>query len=205
MTHTLLGCLLDRITRVSHRKALCAGLASTLVVGFGGCAMDSGGVRPVASSRASALPAVTVPGQTVLMQNAPPGVPVAPPGLALEPSTSLEPQTKEASAASDEGRKGVSGDLIEQGRASWYGRRFHGRRTASGEAFDMHELTAAHRTLPFGSRVRVKSLSNGREVVVRINDRGPFTKGRVIDLSHAAMKALGLRGRGVVRVALLRE
>ena len=69
----------------------------------------------------------------------------------------------------------------------------------------MHELTAAHKTLPFGTRVRVRSLRNGREVVVRINDRGPFTKDRVIDLSQAAMKALGLRARGVVRVELLRE
>lgn len=69
----------------------------------------------------------------------------------------------------------------------------------------MHDLTAAHKTLPFGTRVRVRSLRNGREVVVRINDRGPFTKDRVIDLSQAAMKALGLRGRGVVRVELLRE
>ena len=69
----------------------------------------------------------------------------------------------------------------------------------------MHELTAAHKTLPFGTRVRVRSLSNGREVVVRNNDRGPFTKDRVIDLSQAAMKALGLRARGVVRVELLRE
>ena len=69
----------------------------------------------------------------------------------------------------------------------------------------MHDFTAAHKTLPFGTRVRVRSLRNGREVVVRINDRGPFTKGRVIDLSQAAMKALGLRGRGVVRVELRRE
>ncbi|WP_269148695.1 septal ring lytic transglycosylase RlpA family protein [Hydrogenophaga crassostreae] len=99
----------------------------------------------------------------------------------------------------------AEGEVIERGRATWYGRKFHGKRTASGELFDMHELTAAHKTLPFGTLVRVRSLRNGREVVVRINDRGPFTKGRVIDLSQAAMKALGLRARGVVRVELLRE
>ena len=99
----------------------------------------------------------------------------------------------------------VEDKVIERGRASWYGGRFHGRRTASGERFDKNALTAAHKTLPFGTRVRVRSLRNGREVVVRINDRGPFTKGRVIDLSQAAMKALGLRARGVIRVELLRE
>jgi rare lipoprotein A len=82
----------------------------------------------------------------------------------------------------------------EKGIASWYGPRFQGKRTASGERFDTNELTAAHKTLPFGTRVRVKSLVNGKEVVVRINDRGPFIKGRIIDLSRAAAEALGLSG-----------
>lgn len=94
------------------------------------------------------------------------------------------------------------GHEIDGGVASWYGDRFHGRRTASGEAFDMHELTAAHRTLPFGTRVRVRNLDNGREVVVRINDRGPFTRGRVIDLSRAAAAAIGMTQSGTARVAV---
>lgn len=94
---------------------------------------------------------------------------------------------------------------IEGGVASWYGGRFHGRRTASGETFDMHALTAAHKSLPFGTRVRVRNLDNGREVVVRINDRGPFTAGRVIDLSRAAAAALGFIQSGTARVALVRE
>jgi rare lipoprotein A len=117
----------------------------------------------------------------------------------LTPSASLSPVPSTASAAD------AAGEVIERGRATWYGPKFHGKRTASGERFDMHALTAAHKTLPFGTMVRVRSLRNGREVVVRINDRGPFAKGRVIDLSQAAMKALGLRARGVVRVELLRE
>jgi rare lipoprotein A len=96
-------------------------------------------------------------------------------------------------------------DLIDQGLASWYGKRFHGRRTASGERYDMHAFTAAHKTLPFGTRVRVRSVRTGQEVVVRINDRGPFRRGRVIDLSQAAINALGLRQRGVTAVELLRE
>jgi rare lipoprotein A len=93
---------------------------------------------------------------------------------------------------------------IGEGMASWYGPGLHGRRTASGERFDQHALTAAHRTLPFGTVVRVRSLVNGRSVEVRINDRGPYMKRRVIDLSRAAAQALGLieSGRGVKRVAL---
>ena len=81
---------------------------------------------------------------------------------------------------------------LHSGVASWYGDRFHGRRTASGEPFDMHALTAAHPTLPFGSIVRVRSLINNRVVDVRINDRGPYAGGRIIDLSRAAAAVLGL-------------
>ncbi|WP_324827069.1 septal ring lytic transglycosylase RlpA family protein [Qipengyuania zhejiangensis] len=94
---------------------------------------------------------------------------------------------------------------LGSGNASFYGRKFNGRRTASGERFDMNQLTAAHRTLPFGSLVRVTNPSNGREVVVRINDRGPFHGNRVIDVSRAAATQLGLiqRGHGHVELALL--
>ena len=86
------------------------------------------------------------------------------------------------------------------GFASYYAQAHDGRITASGEVFDMQAMTAAHRTLPFGTRVRVVNLQNGREVVVRINDRGPFRKGRIIDLSYAAARVIGLTGRGVARV-----
>src|SRR5262249_25106592 len=87
-----------------------------------------------------------------------------------------------------------------EGMASWYGGKFHGRRTASGERFNMHKLTCAHRTLPFGSRLRVTNLSNGREVVVVVNDRGPFVHSRLIDLSRKAAEQLDFLGRGVTRV-----
>jgi len=90
----------------------------------------------------------------------------------------------------------------EVGMASYYGDALQGRRTASGERFDMHALTAAHPTLPFGTRVKVTNLENGRSVVVRINDRGPFVDGRVIDLSHAAARELRFLGRGTTRVRL---
>ncbi len=88
--------------------------------------------------------------------------------------------------------------------ASYYGPKFHGKKTASGEIFDQNALTAAHRTLPFGSRVRVTHVASSKSVVVRINDRGPFKKGRVIDLSAAAAKTIGLEGVEKVRLKLLR-
>ena len=93
------------------------------------------------------------------------------------------------------------------GLASYYGAKFHGRRTASGERYDMYDLTAAHPALKFGSRVEVTNLRNGRKVRVRINDRGPFKKGRIIDLSYAAAKKIGMLTRGLVRVRvrLLKE
>lgn len=86
------------------------------------------------------------------------------------------------------------------GLASYYGRKFHGRRTASGERYDMHAMTAAHRALAFGSRVEVTNLKNGRKVRVRINDRGPFVKGRIIDLSYAAARKIGMLSSGVAKV-----
>jgi rare lipoprotein A len=86
--------------------------------------------------------------------------------------------------------------------ASWYGPGFIGRLTASGERYTAQEMTAAHRVLPFGTLVRVTHLQNGRSVVVRINDRGPFLKGRVIDLSQAAAKRLGMIHSGIARVRL---
>ncbi|TDR85399.1 rare lipoprotein A [Enterovirga rhinocerotis] len=93
--------------------------------------------------------------------------------------------------------------VMHAGVASWYGPRFHGRKTASGERFNQNDMTAAHRTLPFGTRVKVVDETTGRSVVVRINDRGPFAHGRVIDLSKAASEALGMGGRGVARVTLV--
>lgn len=91
---------------------------------------------------------------------------------------------------------------VKKGQASWYGESHQGNRTASGELFDLHKLTAAHKTLPMGSQVRVTSLSSGRSVVVRINDRGPFTKGRIIDVSQAAAEQLGFVRKGTDQVRI---
>ncbi len=93
--------------------------------------------------------------------------------------------------------------LTETGLASWYGKKFHGRRTASGEAYNMYAMTAAHKTLPIPSYARVRNPANGKEVIVRVNDRGPFSPGRVIDLSYTAALKLGVLG-GVTQVEITR-
>jgi rare lipoprotein A len=95
---------------------------------------------------------------------------------------------------------GAASPFGQIGVASYYAKKFQGRRTASGERYDLHALTAAHRTLPLGSYVRVTTISSARSVIVRINDRGPYTRGRMIDLSYAAAAALGLPRAGVLLV-----
>ena len=90
----------------------------------------------------------------------------------------------------------------EAGIASWYGRKFHGRKTSNGERYDMYAMTAAHKTLPMGTMLLVKNIKNGRSIVVRVNDRGPFVKGRIIDLSYTAGKEIGLVGPGTARVKI---
>src|SRR5215212_5451100 len=94
---------------------------------------------------------------------------------------------------------------LQKGAASWYGPGFHGKRTANGEKFNTHALTAAHKTLPFGTEVRVTNERTGKSVVVRINDRGPYAHGRVIDLSKAAAEAVGIEGVSKVTLAKLQS
>ena len=99
--------------------------------------------------------------------------------------------------------KEVSPGFRMKGVASWYGHKFHGRPTASGEIYNMHDLTAAHKTLPLGTYVRVHNLENDRRVDVRINDRGPFVRGRIIDLSYTAANRIGIVGPGTARVEVI--
>lgn len=94
------------------------------------------------------------------------------------------------------------GEKTMTGVASYYGKGFHGKKTANGEVFDMNDLTAAHKTLPFGTTLRVTNLDNNRTVEVRINDRGPFVKNRIIDLSYGAAKRIDMIGTGTARVKL---
>ncbi len=92
----------------------------------------------------------------------------------------------------------------QTGTASWYGRQFHGRKTASGETFDMNAMTAAHRSLPLNCYIRVTNKNNGKSVVVKVNDRGPFHGNRVVDLSYGAAKQLGITNAGVAKVSIER-
>lgn len=95
-----------------------------------------------------------------------------------------------------------SSGFVQRGIASWYGRKFHGRKTANGETYNMYAMTAAHKTLPIPTYVQVTNLDNGKQVVVRVNDRGPFHENRIIDLSYTAAKKLGIVGHGTGRVEI---
>lgn len=99
-------------------------------------------------------------------------------------------------------RKSSKG-YTEKGLASWYGNKFHGHRTSNGETYDMYAMTAAHKTLPLPTYVRVTHLDNGRSVIVKVNDRGPFHKGRIIDLSYSAAKKLGITATGTAKVKVV--
>ncbi|TRU20969.1 MAG: septal ring lytic transglycosylase RlpA family protein [Microcystis aeruginosa Ma_QC_B_20070730_S2] len=131
---------------------------------------------------------------TVQPQSQPNQVKPAPASNPASVTPAEKPKTTQGTKTSSRPRK--------RGMASWYGPGFHGRRTASGETFNSGGLTAAHRYLPFGTRVRVTNLRNGRSVVVRINDRGPFSGGRVIDLSRGAAAIIGVFQSGVAPVVL---
>ena len=111
-------------------------------------------------------------------------------GSTQKPKISVHPQRKHHSKP------------YQVGIASWYGRDFQGKPTASGEPFDMHDFTAAHLTLPLGTFVRVTNLQNGRSAIVRINDRGPVVEGRIIDVSYNVARALGFKSQGLQRVRL---
>jgi rare lipoprotein A len=106
------------------------------------------------------------------------------------------------SPPSDEQKSERQQTFSQRGKASFYARMHHGQRTANGETHDQNALVAAHRSLPFGTHVRVTNLNNGKQVTVRINDRGPFRRGRIIDLSRAAAKQLDMLERGVVTVRI---
>jgi rare lipoprotein A (peptidoglycan hydrolase) len=128
---------------------------------------------------------------------------------AAGPDTSVPPSSWEAASGEPQPRKMSDTAVVwsQRGKAAWYGPGFEGRKTASGERFDSRKFTAAHKTLPFGSVVRVTNLGNGLSVTVRVNDRGPFNKNRIIDLSRAAARVIELDKSGVadVVVDMLRE
>lgn len=145
------------------------------------------------ASTLSACPSMIEPAGSSHADTPPPA-----PQAATVTTEPIEPAEPAQSAPPDQ-----SSEVVERGQAGWYGDRYHGRKTASGERFDQHALTAAHRTLPFGTMVEVKNLDNGRTVTVRINDRGPFgRKTRIIDVSRAAAGELDMVRSGVAPVEL---
>jgi rare lipoprotein A len=171
------------VVQSSHRPFFCFGAILFLMIA-GGC----GGHRPIVSN--------------------PPTTPVATPPETEEEakrSTSVEPQPKPATPPKKKPADIPSPSTTiytEEGNASWYGAPFHGRKASNGETYDMNKMTAAHRTLPFNSMVRVTNLNNGKSAVVRITDRGPFVDNRIIDLSRAAAQEIESIGPGVVPVRI---
>lgn len=127
-------------------------------------------------------------------------VPVSVPAGADGPSKTARPYVVDGKTY--EPMESVSAGKVYRGNASYYGDDFHGRPTANGETFDMHGLTAAHKTLPINTWVEVKNLANGRTVIVRVNDRGPFVDGRIIDLSYGAAQELHMVETGVQEVEI---
>ena len=187
------------------QRSTCAVLCGAGLLWLGGCAAPAVPEVPEVASVPSSKPSRPVVAPSPLQAlDRQLDIPVQAP-------QSYVPQARYDIASAD-GEDGLPWDglpddapparVFERGGASWYGMQFHQRKTASGERFDMGALTAAHRTLPFGSQVCVRSLVNGLEVLVRINDRGPFAAGRVIDLSRAAAEALGMVGLGIKQVSL---
>jgi rare lipoprotein A len=120
----------------------------------------------------------------------------------LEAARVIQPPAINAGGHNQRKTNGPKSKAYQVGTASWYGQQFQGKQTASGEPFDMRDFTAAHPSLPLGSFVKVTNLRNGKAVVVRINDRGPFVDGRIIDVSYNAAHALGFKERGLQRVRL---
>jgi len=166
------------VTRVRFLLRLAFALAFSLVAA--GCAHRTYTTRPPVS----APPEQPVPS---------PGAPAPTPGA---PSSASGPPP------AAERQPAVPGEYVEEGVASWYGIPFDGHRTSNGEIYDMHQFTAAHRTLPFGAVVRVTNLRNGKQTEVRVNDRGPFVANRVIDLSLSAAQAIDMVGTGTAPVRL---
>ena len=142
--------------------------------------------------------------RSVAVAAAPVAAPIAAPVVPSAPTPSAPASAADAASIVAEEARAERGTVIASGIASYYGRELAGRPTASGERFNPEGMTAAHRTLPLGTRIRVTNPANGRSVVVRVNDRGPFIRGRILDLSHGAARAIGLVQRGHGRIEIER-
>ena len=160
------------------------------VISLSGCVFFSGLSKPGGST--DSAPNVTLDNRKII--NATPKVEARSRGGNFTPYTVLGKTYRVMKTAKD---------YKERGGASWYGTKFHGRLTSNGERYNMYEMTAAHKSLPIPTYVSVKNLDNGREIIVRVNDRGPFHEGRIIDLSYAAASKIGMLKKGTARVEVV--
>lgn len=181
----------NRISGLDARRLSARSLQTAVIAGLLG-------VLPLAASTAAAPDAASAriePATSVAM------IELVPVPLTAEATAPIAVSAEESAPSAPQETR------IGRGSASYYAAKFHGRRTASGETFDNRAMTAAHRTLPFGALVRVTNPANGASVVVRITDRGPFSQGRMIDVSRAAAEELGLiaRGHATVELALIAD
>jgi len=191
---------MGQLHHLHRRAALAAGLAAALVLP--GCGLLMSKPEPPTGPP---LTATTAP---AAQKAAPVAQPAAPP-----PPAPVTPRVERLNSGPPNHEYEIKGEhyvphqtdvpMFETGIASWYGHPFHGRRTASGERYDMNALTAAHKTMPLPSYAVVRNPANGRELVVKVNDRGPFKPGRIIDLSRAAARRLGIGGVAPVQVRRL--
>jgi rare lipoprotein A len=170
------------VTRCEKQLSAALFLTAFILIASG-CA----GRRPIAGSQPPPMTPSPTPPETEESAKA---------STAAEPAPAVKPGKPADSIAP------AAGGYVEEGNASWYGAPFHGRRASNGEVYDMYKMTAAHRTLPFNSMVRVTNLNNGKSAVVRVTDRGPFVDNRIIDLSLAAARQLDAVGPGVIPVRL---
>ena len=187
-------------------RAIVAATATAVAAFLTGCAVAPPAAPVQSQAPGNSIEAVGTPPANVVKPKPTPKPNLtsdAAVGLKMEPSTDLSVFDSAVDLTKLDLTFKESGRELERGGASWYGPGFHGKRTANGERYDMHALTAAHKTLPFGTMVRVKSLVNGREVMVRITDRGPFIRNRIIDLSRAAAAELGMLSLGFKQVVLM--
>jgi rare lipoprotein A len=189
----------ERFTvRASLRRTIAlTGLTAAVVISGSIAAADGPAVTDI-TQRALA----TAPGPAALSPESAPDVAATDGGVLLAAASEdavREAREARAPLVPSRGDR-TAADPAWYGRASWYGQAFHGRTTANGETYDMYAMTAAHKTLPFGTELRVTNTANGRSVVVRINDRGPFIPGRDLDLSRAAAEALGVGGVANIKV-----
>lgn len=162
-----------------YRFASLAGMLF-VAIAFTGCSHRNQNAQAPAPAPVPASSGTTIPSRAPTAPSATPSGP--PPAIERQPA--------------------IPGEYVEEGVASWYGVPFNGHRTSDGEVYDMHQFTAAHRTLPFGALVRVTNLNNGLQTEVRINDRGPFVADRIIDLSLSAAQAIQMVGTGTAHVRL---